>query len=389
MHKVGFFLLSLWSICSFEHEIRAQQDSISSNSLFFKFDNLNFVKDNEYSNNIADGYTLIGAQLHPKVSFYPHPKANLEIGLFGLTYAGLEKYHKIIPTFSFIYTMKKSKFIMGSYYDDTNHGLIKPLMTEERNLDERAIENGLQYKLKTTNLTLDTWLNWEHFIFRNDTQNEEFVLGFSSLYTPLKNSDWQLDIAFQNLIYHRGGQINTDELESRNVFSMRHTALGLLVNKSTASNAQISLSNYFIQHQTGERPEEFYYQSGYGSLTWLNYRFQNWTAGIGYWYGNEFVSPRGDDMFQSVSTKVDYNFVDGEVFEVYANYREPERSLFLGNISYKKELLPEINLILTTNMFFQDYYSKAVLFDTLREVENRLDFSFSVSLSYNGKFKLN
>lgn len=389
MHKVGFFLLSLWSICLFDQEVRAQQDSITSNSVFFKLDNLNFVKDNEYSNNIADGYTLIGSQLHPKVSFYPHPKANLEVGLFGLTYAGLEKYHKLIPTFSFVYTMKKSQFIMGSYYDDTNHGLIKPLMTEERNLDERAIENGLQYKLKTKNLTLDTWLNWEHFIFRNDTQNEEFVLGFSSLYTPLKNSDWQLDVAFQNLIYHRGGQINTDEFESRNVFSMRHSALGLLINKSTASNAQISLSSYFIQHQTGERPEEYYYQSGYGSLTWLNYEFQNWSAGVGYWYGNEFVSPRGDDMFQSVSTKVDYNFVDGEVFEVYTNYREPERSLFLGNISYKKELLPEINLILTTNMFFQNYYSKAVLIDTLREVENRLDFSFGVRLSYNGKFKLN
>lgn len=388
MRKIGLFFIPLIIFGLWGHSICAQQDSIPTNSIFFKLDNLNFVKNNEYSNNIADGYTLIGSQLHPKLSFYPHEKAKLEVGLFGLTYAGLEKYHKIIPTFSFSYNMKKSQFIMGSYYDNKNHGLIAPLMTSERKLDERAIENGLQYNFKSTKLTLDTWLNWEHFIFKNDTQNEEFVLGLSTVYQIFKKTDWQLDLSFQNLFYHRGGQINTDKIESRNVFTMRHSALGFLINKHLSSHKKFSLSSYYIQHQTGEKPEEFYFENGYGSLTEFNYKIQNWQFGIGYWYGNKFVSPRGDDMYQSVSTKVDYNFVDGEVFAVYADYREPERNLFLGNISYNKEILPAINLGLITNLFFQDYYSKAVLIDTLREVENRLDFSFSVTLSYNANFKM-
>ncbi len=384
------FLCSLLLIFGLNtHNTCAQKDSIVTNTIFLKIDNLNFVKNNEYSNNIADGYTLIGSQLHPKVAFIPHQKTKLEIGVFGLTYAGLNKYHKIIPTFSFTYALSQSHFTMGSYYGVTNHNLIAPLMAEERNLDERMIENGLQYKLKTSKFAVDTWLNWEHFIFKNDTRNEEFVLGLSAQYSLLQKSNWQLDLALQNLIYHRGGQINTDELESRNVFTMRHTALGVALENNIASDQKIAVSSFYIQHQTGESPEEFHYESGYGILTNFSYNFQNWNFGLGYWHGNKFVSPRGDNMYQSVSTKVDYNYIDGEVFEVYANYREPERDLFLGNISYKKELLPNINLALTTNLFYQDYYSKAILIDTLREVENRIDFSISISLSYSGQFKLN
>lgn len=388
MQKVGLFFLLIISFVFWSNTIFAQQDSIQNNSLFLTIDNLNFLKNNEYSNNIADGYTLIGSQLHPKVSFYPHPKAKLELGLFGLTYAGLNQYHKIIPTFTFSYFMENAQFNIGSYYDENNHKLIAPLMTDERNLDERVIENGLQYLYKIKNFEIDTWLNWEHFIFRNDTKNEEFVLGLNAIYSPIQKNNWQLDISLQNLFYHRGGQINTDKLESRNVFTMRHSALGLQLQKTLESESKFSLSSYIIQHQTGEKPEEYFYKSGYGSLTNLDYSFNSWTIGVGYWYGNEFVSPRGDDIFQSVSTKVDYNYVDGEVFEVYANYREPERYLFLGNIGYQKELLPNIKFNLKTNFFFQSYYSKAILIDTLREVENRLDFSLYLTLSYNGNFRL-
>lgn len=388
MHKLGIFLFSILTFSFLSNEIIAQQDSISKNAIYLQIDNLNFLKDNEYSNNIADGYTLIGSQLHPKVAFYPHPKAKLEFGLFGLTYAGLNKYYKIIPTFTFSYQMEKSLFNMGSYYDKTNHKLIAPLMAEESNLDERSIENGLQYLYKSNNFEIDTWLNWEHFIFRNDTKNEEFVLGLSALYTALKSSNWRLALSFQNLLYHRGGQINIDLYDSRNSFTMRHTALGFLLEKTLANDNKIIASSHFLQHQTGEKPEEFFYESGYGMLTKINYTFDNWTIGTGYWYGNEFVSPRGDDMFQSVSTKVDYNYVNGHVYEVYANYKEPIRSLFLGTINYKKEILPNINLDLKTNLFFQKYYSKAILIESVREVENRLDFSLGVRFSYHGNFKL-
>lgn len=388
MRKLGLFLFFFTFFVLWSNIIFAQQDSIQNNSVFLKIDNLNFLKNNEYSNNIADGYTLIGSQLHPKVSFYPHPKAKLELGLFGLTYAGLNQYHKIIPTFTFSYLMKKSQLNIGSYYDENNHKLIAPLMTDESNLDERSIENGLQYLYKIKNFEIDTWLNWEHFIFRNDTKNEEFVLGVNAIYSPIQKNDWQLDISLQNLIYHRGGQINTDEFESRNVFTMRHSALGLQLQNILDSNNKLSLSSHIIQHQTGEKPEEYFYESGYGFLTNLDYSYKNLTIGVGYWYGNEFVSPRGNDMFQSVSTKVDYNYVDGEVFEVYTKYREPERYLFLGNIGYQKEILPNIKFDLKTNFFFQSYYTKAVLIDTLREVENRMDFSLYLTLSYNGNFRL-
>ena len=388
MHEIRLFLFLVITFGLFINRIIAQKYSLTNNVIVLQIDNLNFVKDNEYSNNIADGYTLIGSQLHPKVAFYPHPRAKLEFGLFGLTYAGLNKYHSVIPTFTFSYKIGKSLFNMGSFSDETNHKLIAPLMTDESNLDERSIENGLQYLYKSNNFEIDTWVNWENFIFRKDIKNEEFVLGLSAQYEPIKNSNWQLAFSLQNLSYHRGGQINIDLYDSRNSFTMRHTALGFKLEKTLVNDNKLIVNSYFLQHQTDERPEEYFYESGYGTLTRLNYTFDNWTLGAGYWYGNEFVSPRGDNMFQSVSSKVDYNYVNGQVYEVYANFREPIRSLFLGTITYKKELLPNITFDMKTNLFFQKYYSKAVLIQTVREVENQLDFSLSIRFSYQGNFKL-
>ncbi len=388
MRKLGLFFFLLITIGLLSNRIIAQ-DSIAKNAVYFKLDNLNFIKNNEYFNNIADGYILIGAQLHPKLAFYPHPKAKLEIGIFGLTYSGLDGYQAVIPTFSFTYSMKNAKLILGTLQNDKSHNIIAPLISSESLLDERRIENGIQYIFNKNKLIIDTWINWEHFIFKSDTQNEEFVMGISAKYIVLEVEKWHIGIPFQNLFYHRGGQINTDFVDDRKVFTMRHTALGIQLKHLLKTEQSIHFSSFYIQHQSTSTPEEFIYDSGNGFLTNLDYHYKNWSLGIGYWYGDEFVSPRGDDMFQSVSVKTDIHYENGILQEVYANHTEPERSLILGKLSYQKEVLPNIKFEFKVNTYFQNYSSNSTPSNTAITVEKTFDYSLGLNLSYHGDFKLN
>ncbi len=368
---------------------QVKNDSLSKNTLFFAIENHNFIKNNEYFNNIADGYTLLGSSLHPKLLFYPIPKAKLEFGVFGLTYAGLDTFHKIIPTFSFTYTMKDSELIMGTLQSKKSHHLIAPLITFESQLDERQNENGLQYLVKKKKYTIDTWINWEHFIFKGATKNEEFVMGVSASGKILDTNNWLIQADFQNLFYHRGGQINTNQTQDRVVFTMRNTALGLQLKNSVNGEQSLMLESYFLQNKSGNIPQEYIYTSGYAWLANFTYQYKNWKLGFGYWYGNQFVSPKGDDMFQSVSVKTDIHYENGILQEVYTGHTEPQRSLILGNLSYKKAISDAIDLGFIVNAYFQNYSSNPTPETTSNRIDNQFDYSMGLYIKYNGIFKLN
>jgi len=77
--------------------------------------NLNFIKNNEYFNFIADGYTLLGTHLHPKFVYNSSKKAQFKAGLFISKHFGDTKIHKEIPTFTFNYRFKNSLFTMGEF----------------------------------------------------------------------------------------------------------------------------------------------------------------------------------------------------------------------------------------------------------------------------------
>jgi len=382
-----FFFIFITIALSLQNSY-AQQEPIVKNTLQVKIDNLNFVKNNEYFNHIADGYTLLGTQLHPKLAFFPHPKVQLELGVFSLTYAGLNRYHKIIPTFSFSYKMKDAKFIMGTLQSGKAHNMIAPLLDFESYLDQRSVENGLQYVFKNNVLSLDTWLNWEDFIFKKDPHNEVFVMGLNTSYTPYKKKNWQIDVLFQNTFYHRGGQINTDLLAKRQVFTMRHSALGLQIKRQLSTEQSLKGKSFFIHHQSSGTPGEFIFDKGFGWLSNLTYSYKNWNIGTGYWYGDKFVSPRGESMFQSVSTKTDIHYIDGVLQEVYAQHTEPIRSLILGEVSYQKILVPNLTLAFNFNGYYQNYSSNPTPNNTKNTIKNHFDYAVGLTIQYSGKLKL-
>jgi len=386
-NNISKYILIGFQILLFQ-SIYAQQDTLLLPSFFLKIDNLNFNKNNEYYNNIADGYTLIGTQIHPKIIYKPSLDIQLELGVFTLFYAGTEKYNKVIPTFSLDYNMGNIKMTAGTLHNESLHNLIAPLMTSETILTERRLENGSQMRYNSDKFNLDAWLNWETFIFKGESKHEEIMIGLSADYKLLDRNKWELIIPLQNLFYHHGGQINTDFLIERNTFTMRHTALGVDIGYAFSEEKKLRFNSFYIDYQSTPNHDQYKFLKGIGILNELDFQYKHFKLGLGYWMGDKFVSPRGDDMFQSASKKTDIHYIDGVLQPFYSNHTEPKRTLFFGKLNYKNEILPDLFVSTELNVYYQNYSSNPTPNDVENEVKKRFDYSSFVKIKYSGLIKI-
>ena len=62
--------------------------SSDTNKLFLQIDNNNFIKNNEYTSSVIEGYTLLGFNVAPKFIYYPSSRIKLSFGGDFLTYNG-------------------------------------------------------------------------------------------------------------------------------------------------------------------------------------------------------------------------------------------------------------------------------------------------------------
>ena len=67
-------------------------DSSRIYNMYVGLENMNFIKDNEFSGSVMKGYTLPGLWLQPSVKYYPLSNVKLELGFRALIYDGAIKY---------------------------------------------------------------------------------------------------------------------------------------------------------------------------------------------------------------------------------------------------------------------------------------------------------
>src|SRR5687767_7880406 len=63
-------------------------------------DAFGFSKNNEYFNDIADGYTLFGYQLNPKLVYFPSEFIRVEAGALLWQDFGTNNFNQVRPTFT-------------------------------------------------------------------------------------------------------------------------------------------------------------------------------------------------------------------------------------------------------------------------------------------------
>ncbi len=317
-------------------------DSSLNNSISFRVENSNFLKNNEYFNDIVQGYTLIGWFVNPKLIYYPAKNAKIEAGVHFLKYSGIDSFTRVLPTLSFQYKINKSiDVIIGTLYGSTNHNLIEPLFRYEYFFTDN-VENGLQFLFNTNRYKGEVWINWQEFIFKGEDKQEIFTAGITNrFFLNKKENKHQFSVPLQILFVHQGGQINET---SQKLITHNNDAIGLSYqyNFSGGSFKSVGAEQYYLIYKEMSSSNQFNYTLGYGLYTRLFANVSDFSAQASWFYGDHYISLRGHPIFQS---KSGFN----------NNYYEKQKALLSGRLMYEKEAIKGLNIGAGLEMYFDLY----------------------------------
>ena len=324
-------------------------DSIhkNTNTVYLNFDDLSFIKNNEYFNLIADGYTLFGNKLDVDLSIKPHQNYQVKVGFMALKYYGLDAFSKIIPSFSLQINQGNNTYIFGKLQNNDKHLLSDQIYGFERLLDKRSIENGVEHRYKNKHWQTDTWLEWEHFIKKNDSDRERLNFGQTTTYHTTIAKNWEITLPLQLYLHHRGGQINQRNTQTEhlnNAMVVANISGGLQLSKKVSNRAEWGAEyQYFIHSINSDNVEELHFKNGSAHLISAFFKTAKWQGNLSYWKADKFVAPKADDMYQSISKRVEkYTDSQANPETVFATYTEPNRELLHGFVSYKNKLFKDL-----------------------------------------------
>lgn len=209
-------------------------DTTEVGTVALDIDALAFFKDNEFDGDVVRGYSLPGFRVQPRVSFTPLPQIRLEAGFHATVYEGTNKYPSYV--FHDIATWKGNKYqhgahvlpflrataslgaqrrsqttmVLGDIYGGMNHGVALPLWNPELTLTDDP-EMGLQIIVDRKRWHSDVWLNWQSYIYEEDTHQEAFTVGWTQRVSltsrqPEQCAAGHFYLPLQFVVQHRGGE---------------------------------------------------------------------------------------------------------------------------------------------------------------------------------------
>ena len=367
------------------------QAQTGGKSLDFVFEDLSFVKNNEYFNFIADGYTLLGNKLYTGVRLQPHSDYDIRVGADWIKYYGLNNFSYIIPSISLHLDKGKHQFYFGRLDTGNNHDMPQQIFAFERLLDARSIENGLQHKYTGKRWQSDTWLEWEHFIFKNDKDRERLNFGHHSDWHFPFSDNLEIQIPVSLLLHHRGGQINRHDQPSPNnsaiVVANFSSGLGFQykLNQDTSLGIQY---DFFVHSINSDNTEDFVFKTGKAHLVTFKLDYQQFEGKFSFWQSRKYIAPKGDDMFQSLSRKTEIYFENNEQATVFAGYAEPDRQLLYTSLSYHKEIARDLHLGFVTELYYQ--LNKVEIHTPAYSgvIQNHFDYSMGLYVQYRLQSRL-
>ncbi len=278
-------------------------------ALSFSFRNYNFVKDNEYSNPITEGYTLIGYFIQPSVVYSPAEKFRLSLGLQLMNYSGAEKIRAPRLIFSTSYRFsKRSVILLGSFEGSDRHRMYDQQFSRERTYTAN-MENGLRVYSEGERFFNDTWVNWENFIFRGDTTREVFEVGESFCYSsPHSGSGFNIELPVQVYAKHKGGQISN---YNQYVETFLNMSAGLRVNYLFDNGRYGRLAGEYQQFrfQYISPHGDIGIRNGNAGLLAIHYYIRSFHYTSSLWHSHNFYAPDGNQFYSSISERFPGTFI--------------------------------------------------------------------------------
>jgi len=353
---VKYLVIILVFLTWISTEIRAQEtdlnslrtedyriDPENSGSLFLSIDNTSFLHNVETDGDIYEGYTLPGFRLAPRLILYPASMVKLEAGLSFLKFWGAEKYPcyayqgisewkaenyqygtHFLPFFRVqIQPAKQLNIVLGNIYGGSNHDLIEPLYMPELNYNADP-ECGAQLLYRSKVAKVDIWVNWESFMFRNDSHQEVITFGGSAALniTP-ENSFFHLSLPVQFIGTHHGGELKATDEELTTLYN---TTAGLKFQFNTNRLLKnISFQSMGVSYRCIDNPEKFHFSDGWGLYTNLSAQIWNTKLKAAWWRSQDFINLFGNPVYQNTSTTLpefDRVFPDINVFNLGLSYEQ-------------------------------------------------------------------
>ena len=280
-----------------------------------------FFRNDEYASDLVADYTLPGYRLRANLSYRPetHLPIELRLGVYHLYYWGATRYPaalayqdlpywrgdgdrytrlRLLPYFqASIQPAAGWAILLGHLQGGAKHRLIEPLYNPELNLTADP-EMGLQIRYEGQRTRLDTWVDWQSFIFRGDKHQEAFVFGLSTDQAFDFSPTDRLELQLQAVAHHRGGVLNE---RADTVHTWLNAALGAVYSH------QFALPKHPLMVQAGlyglaysQRGEHYASDKGWGFLATAGLSWRRWQTELSHFYGYDFISPLGIPFAQSV-----------------------------------------------------------------------------------------
>ncbi|WP_347157672.1 hypothetical protein [Pontibacter chitinilyticus] len=312
----------------------------NANQLRFSMYSFGFCKNNEYFNKIADGYTLFGYQLNPRLTYYPSANVRIDAGVFLWKDFGSGGYQDIVPTFTIKVQRANWALLFGTLEGNLNHGYIEPLYNFERVINSR-LENGAQYQLHTPGINLDAWIDWANMLYVGEDDQEQIHAGATAAITLLRQEakhtagdSLLLTLPVQLTAQHKGGQIDASDLP---LVTLLDVAAGLDLEKTYADAAlqRVYTKNYWVGYKDLSNEYLRRFTQGHGLYLNAGVDTKYSDVMLSYWHGRGYISELGGKLYQSVST-------------TYKNpgYVDEDRRLLILRLMKDFELLDNLYLTL-------------------------------------------
>ncbi len=322
MRYKRIFALIAWLAAISSQAQENNAGMVKEGDLFLNFRNISFVRNNEYSNPITEGYTLIGWFIQPELVYRPVKKAEIRLGAHLLSFSGTNRFSLAKPVFSTTWFLSDhTRFTIGSLQGSDSHKMLDPHFSREKTFTNFS-EDGLQLVSRSQRIFSDTWVSWEKYIFRGDNEREIFTAGESFIYTPTKESSLiSLEIPVQLMFKHYGGQISDYPEPVETFLNLSAGAKALLMinrekNLSTGLEAHGFYGNSMRENASSGVDK--------GHAFWLKAvgTFSKAEIEAGYWISRDYYAPDG-------------NFIYGSVSDHLSNVVLSPRKLITGCINFK------------------------------------------------------
>ena len=274
------------------------------------------------------------------------------------------------------------RIVMGSLYGTLTHGLFEPMLDRERYIYDHY-EEGMQILAQIPiagllGLTTDTWLHWEELLEPWQMTQERFTLGSSNElllwgWARITQQGVVLSVPFSFLGTHRGGQFSALDTCIESLFN-ENVGLRLNVSLARKSAVAVDLPMFFYQDISPRKCQS--YDKGWGLWPQVSCDFPlsscrsidpledrphwcgEWKVLLqaGYWYGNQFIAPRGSYLFQSVSWHK-------------KDFVAPEREMLTAKVGLENQYTDAFSLGLDAE-FYYDLHERA------------MDIAFGIYLRY-------